>query len=173
MANPDASVSRTPADIVFDAFFLAGFGGSMVGLFFLVIDVSNGQPFFTPSLLGSVLFGGAAAETGVEVSMEMAAYYTIVHFATFGALGLGVAFLVYEVELHARHTALVLLLLFLGFELAFVFGASILMPGVIETLGPLRVGVANLLAAASMALFLLASHRPDLWQRLRPAAHLG
>ena len=86
---------------------------------------------------------------------------------------MGVAFLVHEVELHARHPALVLLTLFLVFELAFVLVASILMPGVIKTLGPVRVGMANLLAAASMALFLVISHRPDLWQRLRHAAHLG
>ncbi len=173
MANPDASLSRTPADIVFDALFLAGFSGSIVALFFLVIDVLNGQPFFTPSLLGNVLFAGAPAETVVGVSMEMAAYYTVIHFATFGALGLGVAILVHEVELHARHTATVLLILFLTFEGVFVVAASTLMPGVIATLGALRVGVANLLAAASMATFLVASQRLDLWQRLRHAAHLG
>ena len=147
------------ANVAYDAFLLAGYGGSAVALFFLLADALNGQPFFTPSVMGSVLFEGATTENVVEVSMQMVAYYTIVHFGMFGLLGLAIAFLFHEVELHSRHPVLILLVLFLIFELGFALAAALLLPGVIATLGPLRVGVANGLAAATMAFCLLISHR--------------
>ena len=171
MSPENASVSPTISDLIYDAFYSGAIAGSVVALFFLVVDILNGQPLFTPSLMGSVLFAGASAGAVTEVRLDMVAWYSVVHFGAFGVLGLGIAFLVREVELHSRHPALLFLLLFGLFEVGFLAAAWLLLPGVVARLGASVVGLANLLAAGSMALFLLASHRPGLWQRLRHSAH--
>jgi hypothetical protein len=158
--------------MLYDAFFSGGIGGSVVVLYFLVVDVLNGQPLYTPSLMGSVLFEGASAEAVSGVRLQMVAYYSLVHFASFSALGALLAFLVHEVELHSRHPALVVLLSFLIIECAFACSAALFLPGVIEHLGALHIAAANLLTAGSIALFLLGSHRPEAWQRMRQALHL-
>jgi hypothetical protein len=61
----------------------------------------------------------------------------------------------------------VLLALFLVFEWGFFVGSLVLMPGVMGVLGTFRVALANLLAAGAIALFLLAQHRPESWQRVK------
>lgn len=160
--------SQTPPgwdDFVYDAFSTGAIGGSVVALFFLLIDALEGQPFFTPSLMGTVLFGSGAAVDASEIRMSMVAAYTAVHFLTFGMLGLGVAFAMREVELHARNPFGVLLGLFVLFEWGFFVAAMVFMPGLMDVLGAGRVAVANLLAAAGIGLFLVHEHRPELWQR--------
>ena len=137
----------------------------MVALALLAIDALMGRPLFSPSLMGSVLFEGADAASVSEVRLDMVAYYSIVHFAVFGALGFAVSFLVHEVELHTRHPAEVFGLLFVVFQGSFFIGAYLLLPGVTEVVGASRLFVVNLLAAASMGLFLLGSHHPGAWRR--------
>jgi hypothetical protein len=97
----------------------------------------------------------------------MVALYSLVHFATFGLLGAGVALAVREVELHARNPLGVLLGLFLVFEWGFFVACLVLMPGVMAALGSLRVAIANLLAAGAIALFLLSQHRPEAWRQVK------
>ncbi|MEE2663476.1 MAG: hypothetical protein VX681_05120 [Myxococcota bacterium] len=84
-----------------------------------------------------------------------------------------VAWLVYRVELNARHPFEVLLVLFAIIEVGFFAGASLVLPGVIAELGVVRIGAANLLAAAAMAVFFVLSHRADAWEKLKQAAHLA
>jgi peptidoglycan/LPS O-acetylase OafA/YrhL len=141
-------------------------GGSVLGLFFLLVDSMGGRPFFTPSVLASVLFLGVPATSVVEVRLDMVAYFTAIHFAAFGALGMGLAVMVYEVELHSRRPGQVMAGLFLVLEGGFLAAANLLMPGVIDVIGFGRVVVGNLLTALAMALFMLRSHRPDAWRKL-------
>ncbi len=162
MANTAESVSRSRVDVAYDACFSGPLGGSFVAIFFLLIDELQGRPFFTPSFMGSVLFGGAAADTVSDVSYAMVGYYSMVHFAAFGLFGAVMAYLVYQVELHTRHPVLLLLLMFAILEVGFVVATSILMPGVIRALGALEVGVANLIATAVMGIFLLSPYHPGL-----------
>jgi hypothetical protein len=67
----------------------------------------------------------------------------------------------------------VLLVFFASIEVAFFGVASLALPGVIARLGIVRVGAANLLAAATMALFFVLSHREETWQKLKHAPHLA
>lgn len=163
---PD-SRTGTFADVVYDALYSGGIAGSIVALFFLVVDLLQGQALLTPSIMGGVLFEGATAEGVMDVSLTAVAYFTLLHFVVFGALGLAVACLVHEVELHAKHPVLVLLAAFILFEVVFSVAAAILMPGVIARVGAGPIALANLLAAAGMAAFLLHEHRPDVWERMK------
>jgi hypothetical protein len=165
--------SGNPGDLIYDAFYAGGIGGSIVALFFLAIDVWNGQPLYTPSMLGSVLFLGSEAAGVADVRLDMVAAFTLVHFAAFGALGIAVAFAVHELELHAKHPLIVGLSIFALAEVGFYAAAALFLPGVIERVGAVPIGVANLLAAAGIGLFLLSSHRPDLWSRVKHALHVA
>ena len=173
MAETPGFTPKTRADLVYESFYTGALGGSVVALFFLALDALGGQPLFTPSLMGQVLFGGVAAEAVTDVRIDMVAWYSLVHFATFGLLGTGLTLLVYEVGLHSRNPLLVLLLLFGVFEAGFVLVSGLVMPGVMAQLGALPVASANLLAAGTMGAYLLHEHRPDLFARLRHAPHTG
>ena len=64
-------------------------------------------------------------------------------------------------------------LLFAIIVAVFWLVASLVMPGVIAKLGIVRVGIANLLAAASMAVFFVVSHREDAWGKIKQATRLA
>ena len=118
------------ADLIYDGFYVAAVGGSALGLFFLLVDSVDGQPFFTPSLMGTVLFTGVPAESVTEVRLDMVAYMTMIHMLLFGLFGMAVAIMVHEAELHSRHPKEVILALFLVLEIGFVVSANQFMPGV-------------------------------------------
>ena len=48
-----ASIPNTPGDFLLESLYAGVLGGSAVALFFLVADLLDGRPFFTPSLIGS------------------------------------------------------------------------------------------------------------------------
>lgn len=172
--NTPARSSNVPAtSVLYDAFGAGSIGGSIVALFFLALDSVQGRPFFTPSLMGTVLFTNTAAQAVTEVRMDMVAYYTLVHFAVFAILGGAVAVLLRQVELHVRHPAIMLVTIFLLAEVLFAVAAGLMMPGVLAVVGAVRILAANLLGAAGMASFLLSTHRPDLWRKVMHTVHLA
>ena len=156
-------------DLLFDAFYSAAIGGSVLALFFLLVDAMSGQIFQTPSLMGSVLFRGVAPETVTEVHMDMVAYFTMIHMAVFGVLGVLLSVVVYETELHSDHPTRVMVLFFVIVEGGFLVSAQLLMPGVIGAVGFGRILVGNLLTVSAMALFMYQAHHPQDWERLLQA----
>ena len=161
------------ADFLFDSFYSGAIGGSVVALFFLVADTLDGQPFFTSSLMGSVLFFDIAAKDVVKVNLQAVAYFSVVHFAACAVVGTLVTWLVHEVELHSRHPVVVLVVLFAIIEVGFLLAASLAMPGVIARLGIVWIGIANLLAAGSMAFFFVLSHREQAKEEIKQALDLA
>jgi hypothetical protein len=157
-------LSGETGNVLYDSLMSASIGGSAVALFYLVIDIARGEPFFTPSVLGTALFSGVSAAAVSDVSLSMAAAYTVVHFAVFGALGTGAALLVHKVE-KGSDPILMLLALFVAFEVGFVAFSATIMPGVIESLGAVRVAFANLLAAGGMAAYLLHFRHIEEWKK--------
>jgi hypothetical protein len=164
---------RTRADLAYESLYCAAIGGSVIALFFLVIDAYNGQPLYTPSLLGGVLFGGVDAQSVTEVRMDWVAYATIAHFLVFSVIGIGVTLVAHEVELHSRHPFTILFGVFAAIEWVFLVAGMFLLPGVVGVLGFWRVAGANLLSAAAIAVFLWANHQPEAWERFKHAAHFA
>jgi len=173
MSTPARSSGAPASSILYDAFGAGSIGGSIVALFFLLLDTIQGRAFFTPSLMGTVLFTSGLAHPAAEVRMDMVAYYTLVHFAAFGILGGVVAVLLRQVELHSKHPGLMLVTIFLLTEVLFVAAAALMMPGVVAVVGAPKILAANLLGAGGMASFLLATHRPDLWYKVKHAVRLA
>jgi hypothetical protein len=170
MDNSPRSDSRTRGDLIYDAFYSGAIGGSAVALFFLLVDLIRAEPLFTPSLMGNVLFAGGDASTAQGVQLDMVAFYTITHFVMFGVIGALASTAVNEAELHARHPGLVLLALFVTFELGFTMLGAFAMPGVIARIGAVYIAAANLLAAGGMGLFFMATHQTRFWQWVKHAA---
>jgi hypothetical protein len=133
----------------------------------LGVDLLNGRPLFTPSLIGSVLFLGATAQDVTTVELSAVFYFSLVHVGAFTLLGGAMSLLVHEVELQSKHPMVVLLVLFAVIETAFFLVAPLGIPGVIAVLGVVPVAVANLLAAATMALFFVLAHNADAWQKVK------
>jgi hypothetical protein len=174
MNDSRSGSTHTTADLIYDAIFIAGLGGGLVAMFFLVFDmVTLGQPLFTPSLIGSVLFDGASPQSVHTVNMMAVAKYTAVHFVAFGVAGVGLSLVTHFAELRARHPALVIAFAFVALEAGFWLGTAMALPGVLERIGVLPVAAANLLAAVGVGLFLVTSHRPEHLLRARRVTHPG
>lgn len=147
------------ADFIFDTFYAAAVGGTAVAMFFFVVDIVDGHPFFTPALIGHVLFLGMSPDAVINPKMTSEIIYIIpLHFISSLAMGYVVTWMVHAVELRARHPVEVLLALFVIIEVSFLLVVPLVMPGVIERLGIVRVLCGNLFGAAAMTCFYVWSH---------------
>jgi hypothetical protein len=63
-------------NLSFDTAACSTIGGASLGLFFFVLDAIEGHAFFTPMLLGSVLFEGMPATEAAQLSVPIIAGYT-------------------------------------------------------------------------------------------------
>jgi hypothetical protein len=171
-SRSDASPRHDTADFLYDAFFCAGLGGSAVALFFLVVDVVQGTPLLTPTVIGAALFQGMAPSEVQSVDLGLVASYSLVHFGVFAVLGAAISVLVHEVELHSKNPAILLFTIFAIFEVGFFGAGTVLLPGVMAWLGYVSIAAANLLAAAAIGALLVSSHRPDLWQQWKESLRL-
>lgn len=150
---------RTLAGIAEDGFVSGVIGGTVVALFVLVVDLFEGRPFFTPTLLGSLLLFGKSVAEVEAARAPVVVSYTAVHMAAFIAVGMAAAYAVSEFE-RRPHVGVVLVLLFVCFEAGFLGVAFAFAPRVVPTLGGGLVAVANALAAAVMAAYLLGIRHP-------------
>jgi len=147
-------------DLIYDAFFGGGIAGSAIALFFLAIDIVQGRPLYTPAMMGAALFGEVAPSSVETIRLDMVAFFSILHFATFAVLSVALSYLCRVSRLVEGH---VLVMTGLAFAVltAVIFAADwLLMPGVVGTLGYGRVLVANALTGLALAAFMKWSHKP-------------
>jgi hypothetical protein len=156
----DTPNTHTFGDYAYDAIYIGGIGGGMIALYFLVVDIAmHGQAFFTPSLMGLVLFNGVPAHSVNTVDMIAVAKFSVLHFALFGVLGIALSAMVHQIEIHARNPLLVMLILFGVLEAGFWLSVTMGLPGVLDRIGAVNVAIANLLSALGVTLFLMFVHR--------------
>jgi hypothetical protein len=132
-------------------------GAGAVAVWFLVLDVARGQPFYTPAALGAALLLGATSQADVQVTLPIVAAYTVLHLAAFAAIGVVVEWAAERAErapavLRAGVLAFVLL------EALFIGVVGALSQWVLGALGYWAVAVGNVLALASMAMWIMATH---------------
>lgn len=140
-------------------------GGFAVAVWFLVVDALAGRPLYTPAALGSLLFLGATGPEEVRIGPGIVAGYTLLHFTVFAAAGIALAWLADQLE----RTPAFWLMAFMAFViLGGVFFAATLALGawVLDALNRWTVGIGHLIAIATMAGWLWATH-PDLRRELR------
>lgn len=164
-----ASAARPAAErsVVREAVLAGLLGAAAVALWFLVIDVLRGQPFFTPAALGSALFQGARGVAEVDVGFRMVALYSLVHVAAFLAVGWAAAALAVPAEREPR-LMLAFVLLLVTMEVFVIGILAILSTWLLDALNWWTVAVANLLGVAAILGYLWQAH-PQLRQSLGTA----
>lgn len=132
-------------------------GAAAVALWFLIIDLMQGRPFTTPSVLGQVLlFNARAPATSVAVPGAVAAY-TALHLAVFMLLGIGANKLV-EMALQSSLWRFALVMVTVVFEL-FFWGLVEIGFAATRGLFPFwTVLVGNTLAVLAMVWYLSQCH---------------
>jgi hypothetical protein len=164
-ARSETQPRSFPTHILEDGFFAGMLGASLVALWYLVLDMLAGRPFFTPALLGSVLFRGVSDAAGVVVQPSIVAWYTALHFVTFLVIGIVASWLATQFERFPA-VGIAIMFLFVLFESFFFFFALAIGKNLLGTLGLWTIAVANLLAAAGMAGYLWYRH-PQAIRNLR------
>lgn len=152
----------------FDVMACAAIGGATVSLYFFLLDVIAGKAFYTPMLLGRVLFDGAvASEVSVRpLDIGIIAAYTLVHFAAFAVVGLAASLLAHLADFSDdRHGVVAVGVL--AIEVASFSVGAIVFPGAIAALGVARIAVANLLAAVTMTVYLVHYRHKLEWHAAR------
>jgi hypothetical protein len=168
MATPTTASGSQPittptadAAIVYKEGFIAGIVGALtVALWFLVVDALHGRPFYTPTILGTALFGRGVWPATLETapaSFEMVAMFTWVHVLAFAVVGVIAARLIATAE---RNPSLGFgfVLLFVVLEACFTVGAMIVAEPVLRALTWQAILVANVLAAGVMAAYFWLRH---------------
>jgi len=137
-------------------------GAATVALWFLVIDSIQGRPLYTPTVLGTALFGRSAglAWPNVRPDLEMVLMFTWVHGLAFVVVGGVIARLLALAE-RQPSVGFGIVMLFVFFEFGFIAAAMLFAAPVLHALAWPAILVANLLAAAAMGGYFWLRH-PNL-----------
>jgi hypothetical protein len=155
--RPNRARSAT-ADVLFDAFFGGGFGGSAIALFFLLVDPARGEAFFTPSVMGTALFTSEPVSASTPVDLQMIAFYSLVHFLVFGALGASMSLLTRQSPYVDRHPLAIAGAVFAVLTAGLVVADLLVLHGVITAIGIVPILAANAITGLTMAVFFRWSH---------------
>ena len=162
MATPTTVSTFSPDTTrVYQEGIIAGILGAItIALWFLVVDVAQGRPLYTPTVLGTALFGRGAWPGTLESmppSFEMVAMFTWVHLLAFAVIGVAVSRLIAMAEQHPG-LGFGFVLLFVILTACFTAAAMIVATPVLRALTLPSILVANLLAAAVMAGYFWLRH---------------
>ena len=165
MATPIVSQSTSTSTLdttrVYQEGIIAGIlGGLTVAVWFLVVDLVQGRPLYTPTVLGTALFGRGTWPTTLETlppSLEMVAMFTWVHLLAFAVIGVVVSRLIVMAEANPG-LGFGFVLLFVILEACFTAAVMIVAAPVLRALTWPAILVANLLAAAVMTGYFWFRH---------------
>lgn len=134
-------------------------GAVVVAAWFLAYDLAHGAPLYTPSVLGTTLFGGGGP---VVVSAGLVAKYTVVHAVAFVLFGIAVTGLF---RLADREPSVIFaaFMLLCCFQVAFIAILKVTAEWVFDPIPWWSMVVANLLATAGMLTMLFPRH-PAAWR---------
>jgi len=124
-------------------------GATVMAMWFLVVDSSEGVPFRTPNFVAGSLLGMGGLQMGIGPIL----LYTLIHYGVWVIVGLAATWVISRVET-ASPILLGLVLGFLLFDL--VFYGSVMVTGVdvVQALGWPEVLAGNLLAGMSLMAIL-------------------
>lgn len=159
---PSAHDSRSIADLLFDIFFAGGVGGSALALFFLVVDGVLGRILFTPSAIGTALFTGETVSAATPVRLDMVVYYSVVHFALFGAVAFGAAELIRWRPRLERSPLLIAGIIFAVLTVGMFVANALVLHGAVSAIGVVPMIAANAVTAVAMGVFFRWSRQQRL-----------
>jgi hypothetical protein len=159
-APPDVSQSSEISQVAVEGISAGLIGAATIAIWFFILDLVNGRPFYTPNILGNALF-----RQGVEVdqlhslpiSIETVVIYTWIHALTFCVIG-GVASRLLALAERNVNFGFGILLLFVIFEFGFVGLAFLFAEPILHALTWPAVLMGNLLSAAAMGIYFWRHH---------------
>jgi hypothetical protein len=166
---PPGSETRQPAarrrptlaaDLVFDGIYGGLIGASTIALFFLIVDVMNGRALSSPSVMGAALFEGVIVPSIEPPRLDLVAYYSVVHLATFFVLSATLGFASRRSALIGKHSLVIVALVFSVLTATILIADALFMHGAVAALGYGPVLMANATTGVSMAVFIKWAHRP-------------
>ena len=135
-------------------------GAATIALWFLILDLIQGRPLYTPTVLGTVLFTGKEslpATGGVPISVDVVVQFTFVHWLVFAAVGGLAAWLLGFAERNAN-LGFGILLLFVLLECGFLAGAMVFARPILQALAWPAVLLGNVLATLTMGSYFWRQH---------------
>lgn len=164
-AGPSSFPAASPADSAISGLYQQGIiagllGAATIAIWFFVVDLVSGRPFYTPNVLGTALFRhgiGLDQPQTLPISWEMVLVYTWVHGLVFCAVG-GVAAKLLDLAEHNVNAGFGILLLFVIFEFGFVGAAFVFAEPLLHALAWPSVLIGNLLAAGAMTAYFWRHH---------------
>ena len=140
---------------------LAGLvGAAVIALWFLVLDLINRHPLYTPNLLGTALLGGGediADPRALPISLDMVIGFTWIHVLAFLLIGVAASHLLALAE-REPNFGFGILLLFVVFQFGFLAVSMVLAEPELHALVWPEVVGGNLLAAGAMAAIFWRRH---------------
>jgi hypothetical protein len=140
-----------------EGFWAGCIGAGAVAAWFFVVDLVNGQAFFTPAMLGSAVFWGATGPAQVVIEYSRVVGYTMIHVSAFVVIGTVAAALMAEAEDSPPALYLVVVLA-CCFEVGFYVLVAILAQPLLGALAWWSVAVGNVIAASAMGTYLWRQH---------------
>lgn len=141
--------------------FLAGLiGASTIAVWFLLVDAFAHRPLFTPTVLGAALFDLVGGAFGGRDRVTNIVMYTVVHYALFVIVGITASYATNVLERKpSKLTGLIVL--FTGLELGVLGLTAVLVRSpLFGTIAWWQFGIANLIAAWSMGMYIWRTHHP-------------
>ena len=134
-------------------------GAAAIAVWFFILDLYNGRPFYTPNVLGAALsLAGIVRDPATApISVELVVFYTWVHVLVFCVIG-GLAAKLLSLAERDVNFGFGILLLFVIFEFGFVAAVMIFAEPILLALAWPAVLVGNLLAAGAMTVYFWRHH---------------
>jgi hypothetical protein len=138
-------------------------GAIGIAIWFLIADMLQGRPLYTPSVLGTTVVallqgkGGITSDLPVHVSFGMVMMFSMIHGVTLAAIGALCAWLLHLAESNASYVFNVLLLL-VFFAFGFTFLNMVLAGVVLNALSITDILIAHILAVAAMGYYYWNRH---------------
>jgi len=144
----------------FAALLSGAYGSATIALWFLVIDTLRGDPFFTPSVVGSALLFGAQPSVELPIRLDAVALYSIAHLALFVGLGTAATLAAARWRALVHRPELLTGTIALALTAGVLVAGSVIVPGLTTAIGIVPMLVGNVGAAIVMAGMIRSALHP-------------
>lgn len=156
-AGYDAAVN-TPRPLVKEGVIAGLIGATAIAIWFFFVDAVAGEALFTPRTLGYALLSIFGPVPEKQSALLLIAIYTIFHYVAFMVVGM-IAAMIVELAKEEPSILMGFVVLFAAIEVGFYALVGLLQQATpLGSLAWYNVMVGNLLAAATMGLYLLRAH---------------
>ncbi len=157
-ATPPAPSATTPERLSCEGVIAGTLGAVAIAIWFFAIDLLQGRPLYTPTVLASaLLYGDANAIPEGSLALRLTVGFTFVHWLVFTALGGFAAWMLGIAERNAN-LGFGVLLLFALMEVGFLAVVAVFAQTALQAISWQMVLIGNLLATAVMGLYFWHRH---------------